>query len=378
MEFMKIHNFPLSLTGTAFSWFTSLPPCSFHSWAQLEEKFHAHFYNGVQETRFSHLTSVRQGRDETILDFFKRFREIKSRCFHLEISERDLIEFCFAGLRSSIRDKLEYCHFSTCNQLLERAVSVESRLKESRDSYKSHRSNVHAFDGHSDSSDDESKECMATEIRWLAENKHITCPSLKPIQKNRNEEVKFTFDVSKCDRIFDELLKIGCLRINYTLPSIDELRKRAYCKFHNSYSHATNDCNVFRWQVQSALNEGRLSLTDMQVDKTPFPAHMNMIEARAPAVLIRPEQADTTKGKKVIIGEPRPAPNTNKNSGRQVALEKDEEGKNKLTITVRSPEYLRRQRWYEVRTAQQRPTRPTFQVGQADFPQVAKPVGQAS
>ena len=32
-------------------------------------------------------------------------------------------------------------------------------------------------------------------------------PSLKPIQKNRQEELKFTFDISKCDRIFDELLK---------------------------------------------------------------------------------------------------------------------------------------------------------------------------
>ena len=171
-EFMKLRNFPLSLTGTAFSWFTSLPPCSINSWAQLEEKFHAYFYNGVQETRLSHLTSVRQGRDETVLDFFKRFREIKSRCFHLEISERDLIDFCFAGLRSSIRDKLEFCQFSTCNQLLERAISVESRLKESHDNYKSHRTNVHAVDDYS-SSDDESKEVMAAEIRWPAENKQL-------------------------------------------------------------------------------------------------------------------------------------------------------------------------------------------------------------
>ena len=65
---------------------------------------------------------------------------------------------------------------------------------------------------------------------------------------------------------------------------------------HNSFSHATNDCNVFRRQVQSALNEGRLSLTEMQVDKTSFSMHM--VEARAPTVLIRPEQANKAQGKK--------------------------------------------------------------------------------
>ncbi|XP_066357618.1 uncharacterized protein [Miscanthus floridulus] len=212
---------------------------------------------------------------------------------------------------------------------------------------------------------------MAAEIRWLAENKMVTCPSLKPIQRNRNEEVKFTFDVSKCDRIFDELLKIGHIRINYTLPSADELRRRAYCKYHNSYSHATNDCNVFRRQVQSALNEGRLSLTDMQVNKVPFSAHMNVVEAGAPAILIQPKQADKTQGKNVIIGEPRVVPNVQKNSGRTMVLEKDEGGKNKLTITAGSAETLRRQRWRETYVAQQRPARPTPPVGQAN-PNIAQ------
>jgi hypothetical protein len=77
-DFMKIHNFPLSLTGTAFAWFTSLPACSIGSWAELEEIFYSHFCTGVHETILSHLASVHQGHDESILDFVKRFREIKN------------------------------------------------------------------------------------------------------------------------------------------------------------------------------------------------------------------------------------------------------------------------------------------------------------
>jgi hypothetical protein len=77
-DFMKVHNFSLSLTGTAFAWFTSLPACSIGSWAELEKKFHSNFYIGIHETKLSHLASIRQGRDESIFDFVKQFREIKN------------------------------------------------------------------------------------------------------------------------------------------------------------------------------------------------------------------------------------------------------------------------------------------------------------
>jgi hypothetical protein len=79
LDYMTIRNFPLSLTGTTFAWFTSLPPLCINSWAKLEEKFHSHFYTGTQETRLSHLTSIKQMHDETVVEFFNRVREIKKR-----------------------------------------------------------------------------------------------------------------------------------------------------------------------------------------------------------------------------------------------------------------------------------------------------------
>ena len=58
--------------------------------------------------------------------------------------------------------------------------------------------------GLNDSSDDEEKGVYAAEFVWPSKDKPSTCPSLKPIQKNRQNGMKFTFDVSKCDSIFDE------------------------------------------------------------------------------------------------------------------------------------------------------------------------------
>ena len=51
--------FPLSLFGTAFLWFSALSSNSIHTWSRLERKFHEHFYNGDNELRLCHLTSVK-------------------------------------------------------------------------------------------------------------------------------------------------------------------------------------------------------------------------------------------------------------------------------------------------------------------------------
>src|SRR6185436_20056190 len=120
------------------------------------------------------------------------------------------------------------------------ALAQESRSKESK--FKSDHLGMHML--HGDSSNDENSEVYAAEFVWSSSDKSSTCASLKPIPKNQHDEIKYIFDVSKCDRIFDELAKLGKIKFSHTIPSIDELKLRAYCKLHNTFSHATNDCNV--------------------------------------------------------------------------------------------------------------------------------------
>ena len=161
-----------------------------------------------------------------------------------------------AGLRSSYREKLDSSSFYSINQLQLRALGQEAKFKKEKNTYKSHRSNTHMVEYDSDSLDNEDKEVYATEFVWPASAKPCTCTSLKLTQRNRQEEMKFTFDVSKCERIFDQLLRLGHLKMTHVIPLLEELKRCAYCKFHNSSSHATNDCNVFRQQVQSVIIEG--------------------------------------------------------------------------------------------------------------------------
>jgi hypothetical protein len=44
----------------------------------------------------------------------------------------------------------------------------------------------------------------------------------------------------------------------------------------------------------------------MKLDKDPFPANMNTVELDGKKVLVRPSQAESTKGKEVVVGEERP------------------------------------------------------------------------
>jgi hypothetical protein len=86
------------------------------------------------------------------------------------------------------------------------------------------------------------------------------------------------------------------------MPNADILAKKTYCKWHNSYTHTTNECNYFWRHVQSTINDGRLTLDDggkMKLNMDPFP--VGMVELMNKRVLVCTDQAKTTKGKNVVI-----------------------------------------------------------------------------
>ena len=74
---------------------------------------------------------------------------------------------------------------------------VEAHLKDTRDAHRSHRPNMHVIESYYDSSNDESKKCCVTKFVWPTQNKSVTCSSHKPVQKNRQEDIKFTPSIPK-------------------------------------------------------------------------------------------------------------------------------------------------------------------------------------
>jgi len=60
-DYMRVRNFPLSLTGIAFAWFTSLPRCTIGSWFQLEEQFYEYFGKTNEKRPIIVESSVKRG-----------------------------------------------------------------------------------------------------------------------------------------------------------------------------------------------------------------------------------------------------------------------------------------------------------------------------
>jgi hypothetical protein len=112
------------------------------------------------------------------------------------------------------------------------------------------------------------------------------------VQNNRQNKIRYTFDISNCDEIFDILVLEKRIRIptDCVISSSKELGKCAYCKWHDSFSHSTCDCSVLHRQLQLAIDEGRLKFRD----------HLNT-GGHASHSQILPKGVINLEGKKILV-----------------------------------------------------------------------------
>jgi hypothetical protein len=61
---------------------------SINSWEVLERKFHEHFFSGEHELELADLASIRQGPEELVKDYIRRFRDTRNRCFQIHVVEK--------------------------------------------------------------------------------------------------------------------------------------------------------------------------------------------------------------------------------------------------------------------------------------------------
>jgi hypothetical protein len=87
-EAFHVRLFSLSLTETAFTWYATLPPNSILSWGNLEQKFYDHFFSSDYELDLVDLVALRQGKDESVNDYIRRFRDTRNRCFQIHLAEK--------------------------------------------------------------------------------------------------------------------------------------------------------------------------------------------------------------------------------------------------------------------------------------------------
>jgi hypothetical protein len=118
-EAHKVRLNPLSLSGPVFGWFSSLEPNSITRWADLENKFHAYFYNGIGEKKITDLTSMGEKNNELGSEFIQKFREVRSHCYSLNLSDGQLVELAPQGMSPLIREKFDGQEFESLTHLVQ-------------------------------------------------------------------------------------------------------------------------------------------------------------------------------------------------------------------------------------------------------------------
>jgi hypothetical protein len=201
------------------------------------------------ELRLSDLTSLRQKYTKTISNYLRWFREVRNQCYNQTIAEKDLTNLAFVGLMLYLRDKLDGQELFDTNQLLQHALPYDNRAKSSRfkDSVNKDKEKHHVNFVDEEADHEEGNEICVAEWVEKTGDKPVSYSFMKPIG-GRREEMRYTFDVSRCDCLFDLLLWRGVIQLTegHIIPSTDILAKKTYCKWHDSYTHTTNECNYFR------------------------------------------------------------------------------------------------------------------------------------
>ncbi|KAK1641779.1 hypothetical protein QYE76_059584 [Lolium multiflorum] len=128
-----------------------------------------------------------------------------------------------------------------------------------------------------DEDEDSAEDQEVAVAEWTRTPVPVSCKWVNPPGPPRGLD----FDVSKTEQIFDLLLKEKQLKLpeGHKIPTAQEMNKRPYCKWHHTFTHATNDCKVLRAQIQMAIESGRLTFGQfaMKVDMRPFP-DVNMVD----------------------------------------------------------------------------------------------------
>ena len=127
-EAHRVRFFSLSLSGLAFTWFSSLLVNTFANWTNQEKKFHTYFYTGTGEKKITDLMAIRQRTNESGDEFLQRFRETRNLCFSLNLTDDQLSALAIQGMLPTWREKLLGQEFDNLGQLVQRVAALNSQF----------------------------------------------------------------------------------------------------------------------------------------------------------------------------------------------------------------------------------------------------------
>ena len=112
----------------AFDWFRSLPPGSINSWIDLETQFLSYFYEDDTEVTMDKLLSIMQRKEESILDYIERFKNLSLMC-PTGMPLPMLLQTCRHNFLDQVEIRMGAIKAHTWKELVEQAEIAEKSAK---------------------------------------------------------------------------------------------------------------------------------------------------------------------------------------------------------------------------------------------------------
>ena len=110
-EDLCLCEFSKSLSGYAYTWYTSLKPGSIPTWDDMVDVFYSKYFHGEEIVTLLTLQGTKKRNGEDLMEYIKRFRDIALDCYdHYE--ERTLVEMCTGNMIMEYRVVLKILEIS--------------------------------------------------------------------------------------------------------------------------------------------------------------------------------------------------------------------------------------------------------------------------
>ncbi|CAH9132758.1 unnamed protein product [Cuscuta epithymum] len=136
-EQIKLRAFPFSLKDTAKDWLFYLPSGSIDTWAAMKKCFLERYYPAsISSSLKKQISNIEQGDDESLYEYWERFKKLCASCPYHGYTEQDLILYFYDGLAEHDRRMVNAaCGGGIVNKTPSQARNLLSELAENSRHY---------------------------------------------------------------------------------------------------------------------------------------------------------------------------------------------------------------------------------------------------
>ncbi|XP_021717068.1 uncharacterized protein LOC110684934 [Chenopodium quinoa] len=225
--------FPTTLKGIAQTWFNNLTPGSIRTFDMLATQFKKHFIAGSRQTKTSvHLMTVKQGENESLKDYIKRFNTESQLIPDLQ----DNVDFTalLFGLKSNkLKFELVHDKVSTFSKAMERAERIIEASEVCKAPVANNKGKRNQEDNYHDNR------------------------NRRPRRAESDDE-GLKYNVDRREIYLDINHKAILPKPNPMNTPIEQRNKKLWCEYHKECGHTTRNCRELKRALDKLAEEGKI------------------------------------------------------------------------------------------------------------------------